>query len=181
MLDVGDLLRIQETSQTNRFLHARVDSITDNTGWWTLGITPEVYGSTAFINGRVCEFTVERHSVVRSLYAGTTQALIAADETAVDQISGANVLDAEGTLQPVGLGVVIDDATNWGNGTITPFQQVNAHQTIDHDDATATLMNTSTNVESGQTDIPPGAQWEVKNAGAGALTIAGGTRVTLYW
>jgi len=77
-----------------------------------------------------------------ALYYNSALSFQTALYSATDMISGAQVDDAEGNLQPVGVGVVIDDATNWGNGTITPFQQGNATQGIIHDDATATLMNT---------------------------------------
>lgn len=101
--------------------------------------------------------------------------------TAANIMTGARVRSAAGAMQPVGLGVIINDATAWGSGTITPFQLVNAHESILHDEASATTMNTYASTGGDQTNIPDGAQWEVKNDGAGALTIGNGTGVTLYW
>lgn len=76
---------------------------------------------------------------------------------------------------------IADDATSFGSGTQTPFQLINAGQSIKHVNASAAAYTTYTNSESNQTVIPDGAQWEIKNDGAGALTILGGTSVTLYW
>lgn len=102
-------------------------------------------------------------------------------ETDADQISGAEVLNAAGVMKPIGLGVIEDDATAFGSGAQTPFQQINAHECIENDETVATSYTTYASTGSSQTNIPAGAQWEVKNTNTGALTILGGTGVTLTW
>jgi hypothetical protein len=116
-----------------------------------------------------------------TLYYNNNTKFRTADQTAAGNISGAEVYDADGGYRPVGLGVIIDDSTVFGSGTQTPFQQINAHQSIKHTNASVTTYNTYASTGTDQTDIPDGAQWEVKNDGAGALTIGSGTGVTLYW
>lgn len=114
-------------------------------------------------------------------YYNNVEKLATVLETAADQISGAEVLNADGVAKPVGLGVVEDDGTTFGSGTQNPFQQVNAHESIKHTNGSAAAYTTYADTGTDQTNIPAGAQWEVKNDGAGALTILGGTSVTLYW
>lgn len=46
MVQVDDTLLIHQNSDEAKWLHATVDSITDNTGWYTIGITPVAYGSS---------------------------------------------------------------------------------------------------------------------------------------
>lgn len=115
------------------------------------------------------------------LYFNDVETFRTAARNNADMISGAEVVDAEGNMRPCGLGVIIDDATNFGTGTETPFQQVNAHQTILHNESSATNYDTYPSTGANQTNIPAGAQWEVKNTGTGALTIRPGTSVTLTW
>ena len=46
---VGDLLRAYCPAAPSRWCNYRIDSITDNTGWWTLEVTPEEYAGTNFV------------------------------------------------------------------------------------------------------------------------------------
>ncbi len=106
-------------------------------------------------------------------------ALITADHTAADEISGARVRNADGDLQPVGLGVMIDDPTSWGSGTVTPFNQDNVGESIEQDNASGTNYDTHPSTGSAQTNIPNGAWWFVTVSVANTTTIRGGTGVTL--
>lgn len=115
------------------------------------------------------------------LFYNNEQKLKTVNEAGSDTTSGVHVVNAAGVMKPVGLGVIIDDATAFGSGTQTPFQQINAHETILHDESSATNFDTFPSTGASQTFIPAGAQWEVKNTGTGALTIRPGTSVTLTW
>ena len=102
-------------------------------------------------------------------------------ETATDQISGAEILDAAGTFRPVGLGVSSEIALS-GTGTQTYFSQGRAGATIYWTGGTATNIDTFASTGASQTDIPPGAWWVLQNNGAGALTMRGGASVTIrHW
>jgi len=118
-----------------------------------------------------------------SMFFGDVEEFRTTDHTSADQISGAEVLDAEGNFQPVGVGVVVNDATTFDTvATHTPFQQANATQTVYFVGAGAGTANfdTYTNVESGQTNIPVGTMWYVQNnAATTILVIRGGTSVTI--
>ncbi len=116
-----------------------------------------------------------------ALYYDAVEKFRTSDEAAADMISAAEVLNAAGAFKPVGLGVIEDDATAFGSGAQTPFQQINAHETIENNETVATSYTTYASTGSDQTNIPNGAQWEVKNTNTGALTILGGTSVTLTW
>lgn len=115
------------------------------------------------------------------LFNNNIEKLRTASETAADQISGCEVLNAAGVLKPVGLGVIEDDATAFGSGAQTPFQQINAGEVIEDDETVATSYTTYANTGTDQTNIPNGAQWEVKKTNTGVLTILGGASVTLTW
>lgn len=115
------------------------------------------------------------------LYTDNIERFRTTSETLADQISGARVLNAAGVYKPVGLGVIEDDATAFGSGAQTPFQQINAHETIENNETVATSYTTFASTGGSQTNIPAGAQWEVKNTNTGALTILGGSAVTLTW
>jgi len=105
------------------------------------------------------------------------------DQTAADMISGATVLDAEGNMQPVGIGVCINDSTTFDTAaTHTPFQQGNVNEVIYWVGTGASNFDTYTNVEAGQTNIPVGAMWIVQCNGSGTLVIRGGASVTMrFW
>ena len=102
------------------------------------------------------------------------------DETAADQTSGAEILDSEGTMKPVGIGVTINDTTTFDTAaTHTPFQQVNASQVIYWVGTGASNWDTYANTGASQTDIPIGTMWIVQSNGSGTLVIRGGTSVTI--
>ena len=111
------------------------------------------------------------------------ESLRTADETATDQISGAEILDAEGNFQPIGVGVVINDATTFDTAaTHEPFTQNNATQTIYWVGTGASNFDTFENTGNSQTFIPVGTMWYVQSNGSGTLVIRGGTSVTIrYW
>jgi len=120
------------------------------------------------------------------LYNDNVTAFRTVLQTATDQISGAEVRDAEGNFKPVGIGVVINDATTFDTvATHTPFQQANATQTVYFVGAGAGTANfdTYTNVEASQTNIPAGTMWYVQNNAATTVClIRGGASVTIrYW
>lgn len=115
------------------------------------------------------------------LYYNSVLALQTADHTAAGQISSAQVLDGNGTLRPVGIGVN-DNFSLAGTGTQTYFNNVRAQHTIYWTGASATNMDTYASTGGSQTDLPTGAWWAVQNNGAGTLTLRGGTGVTIrYW
>jgi hypothetical protein len=118
-----------------------------------------------------------------ALYHNAIEKFRTVSETAADRISGAQVLDAEGNYQSVGLGVAINDTTTFDTAaTHTPFQQVNAGQIIYYAGTGAANWDTYASTGSNQTDIPAGTEWTVQMNGTGSLTIRGGTTVTIrYW
>jgi len=63
MLAVGDTLQLHQGTDSTRWMHCRVDSITDNTGWYTIGITPLEHNGTVFINGDDVRVMVVRTSL----------------------------------------------------------------------------------------------------------------------
>ena len=105
------------------------------------------------------------------------------DHTATDQISGAELLDAEGNMQPAGVGVVITDSTTFDTAaTHEPFTQTNATQTIYWVGTGTSNFDTFGNTGNSQTFIPVGTMWYVQSNGSGTLVIRGGTSVTIrYW
>lgn len=104
------------------------------------------------------------------------------NQSTAGEVSGMKIANAAGVLKPAGLGVLENDATAWGSGTLTPFQQVNAGEVIYHDNSSGTNYDTYASTGSDQTNIPDGAWWLVQMNAGSTLTIRGGTGVTIrYW
>jgi hypothetical protein len=115
------------------------------------------------------------------LYFNNIEKIKTVDETATDQISGAEVLDGEGNFKPVGLGVSDETALST-TGTFTPFTQARAGRTLYLTAASAANIDTFASTGASQTDIPDGAMWFVQVNGAGAVTFRGGASVTIrHW
>ncbi len=115
------------------------------------------------------------------LYTDNIERFRTTSETLADQISGARVLDAAGSYKPVGLGVSAEIALS-GTGTQTYFSQGRAGATIYWTGGSATNLDTFASTGGSQTNIPNGAWWALQNNGAGALTLRGGSGVTIrHW
>jgi len=80
MVDVGDTIKLYQSSNKNSWAHFRVDSITDSTGYWTIGVTFLSRGSsTAFTNLTEIRVQFEKTSLSSSpeiLYNGAESRLI---------------------------------------------------------------------------------------------------------
>ena len=116
-----------------------------------------------------------------ALFYNNVETFRTASRTVSDQISGAEVQDAQGNFRPVGLGTSAEIALS-GTGTQTYFSQGRCGGTIYWAGGSATNLDTYPNTGTDQTNIPNGAWWIVQNNGAGALTIRGGSGITIrYW
>jgi hypothetical protein len=87
MLNVGDILMLHQTSDRTKWLHAEVSSITDNTGWYTIGISPIESSGTVFTNAATVGFIVKRAT---ETFGGTGQTTYTQGD--VLYASAANVL-----------------------------------------------------------------------------------------
>jgi hypothetical protein len=87
MLNVGDILMLHQTSDRTKWLHAEVSSITDNTGWYTIGISPIESSGTVFTNAATVGFIVKRAT---ETFGGTGQTTYATGD--ILYASGANTL-----------------------------------------------------------------------------------------
>ena len=88
LLAVGDMLRIHGVGEPDRWLQCTVDSITDNTGWWTLEITPIDSLGTVFVNGQDVQIQVQKAGVGGGITATPTPA---SGEVTVWDSTGATV------------------------------------------------------------------------------------------
>jgi len=114
------------------------------------------------------------------IYHNGTEKIRTVLHTAADQISGAEMVDAEGNFKPVGIGVTITDTTTFDTvATHTPFQQINASEVIYWVGTGASNWDTYASTGTSQTDIPAGTMWIVQSNGSGTLVIRGGTAVTI--
>ena len=76
MAAVGDTLLMHQSSDEDAWAHVRIDSITDNTGWWTIGVTVLDYGrsgaNTHFEHADPITLSLERTSLADITSSGTT-------------------------------------------------------------------------------------------------------------
>lgn len=101
------------------------------------------------------------------------------DEAATDQSSGAEVVDAAGNFQPVGIAPSPqEEVTGAGTALLT---QARASTTLRMNSASTQQVTTQNATGDAQTFIPDGTMWIVKAFGAGVVTIVAGTSVTLSW
>jgi hypothetical protein len=70
-LNAGDILTLKESYDEAHWVSFEVTSIVDNTGWWTLGVTPRQWGGTAvFTNGFHINFSVFKGSFLGDSVGG---------------------------------------------------------------------------------------------------------------
>jgi hypothetical protein len=105
-LAVGDCLRIMDSTDHSRWAAMEVTSITDNTGWWTVGVNMLDFGGFEPINGRVCDISCEKWSVLGAVptsisstqtYLSGSSWVAASGATATNE-SGATTLFESGAI-----------------------------------------------------------------------------------
>lgn len=100
-------------------------------------------------------------------------------ETAADQSSGAEVIDAAGAFRPVGIAPSPQEEVTGAGQTL--LTQARSSATLRMNSASTQQVTTENNTGAPQTDIPDGTMWIIKAFGAGVVTIVEGTSVTLRW
>lgn len=120
-------------------------------------------------------FTGDPDGIVE-LYEDAVVTFRTADRTAADKGTGAEVLDGEGTFQPVGTNN-LPQRTGLSSGNVT-LAQSNAGCKIEYDTATARSI-----FANNDGNIKVGSCWSVVHGpSGGTLTLDGGTGVTIrYW
>lgn len=137
MLNVGDTIELYQSNSKTTWVHYQVDSITDSTGYWTIGVTPLSRGaSTAFTNLTEIRVRFQKNvSVAAGLIAAdintatppTTEAVTALinyydlDETdllATIGFNGSNVLQFKNKMHSGGFAFTGEQITTGTEATI---------------------------------------------------------------
>ena len=147
-------------------------------------LTPQL-GGDLDVNGN--DIVSTSNADINILPNGTGEVTMAgslrtSDHTADDLISGAEVLDAEGNFQPVGVGLIIEDSDTYDTaGTLFPFLRTNANQCLEFNGAGVTNWSTLGSAGAGNLAIPIGTCWMGLVLGSGTLTIIGGSGITMRY
>ena len=125
MLAVGDVLMLHQGSNRSNWMHAEVTSVTDNTGWWTVGVTVLDSNGTTWPVADTVAISVDRQSISSGITATPTPA---ATEVAVWDSTGATLAGSSDFIistttfrgANVNAGAILNEAASATNPTLIP-------------------------------------------------------------
>ena len=179
---------LQEGNDPTRWLHATIDSLTDETDWWTVGITPVDHNGTVFINGQHVRVSYQRHSLNKFNGFLTEKSAADADVAGDGQIwvrdRAANQLwftDDTGDDYPVAMarGKVTANASSNLNTDTVAHDFINGIAFFDDGSAYTITLEDSTDEE-----FPVECSFQIINGdptAPGTITITEGATTTLYY
>jgi len=110
-IEVGDILSLRTTASRNKYGVYSVDSVTDNTGWWTLGVTVLSAGSTIYANTDHVQFELQKLSQAAGPY------LLDTTDTFTGTLTVTGTVAAT-TLTGAGSGITSLTAANISSGNL---------------------------------------------------------------
>ena len=124
--------------------------------------------------------TLNAHTIANSLFVGTgSPALLATQTTSTDGVlSSVKIQDAEGLDVDVGFNQMLWKLKNATMGTTDDDWRSHAGHVTISDDGSAYTWTTPASTDG---VVPSGATYTFANVGAGNITIAAGSGVTLTW
>ena len=124
--------------------------------------------------------TLNAHTIANSLFVGTgSPALLSTQTTGVDGVlSSIKIQDAEGLVVDVGFNQMLWKVKNATMGTTDDDWRSHAGHVTISDDGSAYTWTTPASTDG---VVPNGATYTLANVGAGNITIAAGSGVTMTW